>query len=306
MSCTKSKEAVQGRDSLTVSRDTVLQSARSLTEVFLKHQCGSDANYRFQIELDKKTATDSGLYCVLYKYDSAIDRQPLDLKYYRFVTNAVVKDSITDTGIDKVEELITISYEDNDEQNSSGESSESIEQDTYTMLTGRSAGKLIKPIFTKSSYGFYYDEMEYTSTTKEYFIFPKQKGGVRNQLLFITEMDNIRTNRTDSCIERYYVKRKLLLSNNELREQTPRLWFVAMDIETPVYSYPAICSESNIGTLASGKKAEVIEQSEIIIEDKDEDGMITRARWIKIKFLSNYGEFGFILNSNPEAVKEEH
>jgi hypothetical protein len=41
------------------------------------------------------------------------------------------------------------------------------------------------------------------------------------------------------------------------------------------------------------------------IFDKDEERMIARARWIKIKFLSSYGEFGFILNSNPEAVKEE-
>src|SRR5687767_13545523 len=117
IACTKAdKDDISTSDTITASLGTVSQFGSSKKKVVLSHQFKSDTNYRFQIELNKETGIDSGMYSVLYKSDTVIDRQSLDLSHYRFVTNAIVKEIITDTGIDQADELFTIFfYKDNDE-----------------------------------------------------------------------------------------------------------------------------------------------------------------------------------------------
>lgn len=268
-------------------------------EVVFSYSFKNKPEYKYQIleelRMDNQTPN---IFSVLHHNGKEIDRNILNSYYRFFYQEATVARTILDPKLGNAQEILLLtSKRDNAAENAEGESSESVEWDSTTMVVGLSNNLLIEEIITESNYYFWYEGItDNESVEQESLIFPGDKNGLDNHLIIETSnsYESIERNsegKQETCTSKYEVTKKLTLENqtwnNLLFQPIEKL---LLEEEKTIYHRPTFCFKEHIaGSLSPGAQVKVWEKSATSSSHVFEDGEKSEGHWLLIEFSTNYG-----------------
>ncbi len=274
-------------------------------KVLFSYTFQNDPAYQYQILAKQSTSNQlPAIYSQLNKNGKAIDQHPLNNRYQSFFEKATIARTILQPKLGDAQEILLLTnQEDNEAENASRESSESVEWDSTTLILGMSNNQLIEEIITRSTYSFWYESFDnYELVEKEHAFLPGDKNSLANHLVLETKnvyerIGKDANGKSDTCTTDYVVRKELSLKNgawNSRDKQVAENVFVE-GADVLVYSFPTFCFGSKIGSIAVDE-LNLLEVSAIPDIQLFEDGEKIIGQWWKIEFPNDLGmeDIGYI------------